>query len=306
MNFLKRSKRVVPLSPLQIFHRLRSQSSAEYCLNLVKSQDYENFLCSILLRNNVRAIAFAVRGFNIEVSKVADKVSQESIGLMRLKFWEETLNKCFLMDLKQVPKHPVAIELYKALTKAKLSKRYFNNLISSRREFMRLNGFKDMQHMESYSEQSVSNAYYLILEGAGLKNLHADHAASHLGKAQGIAQQIRSIPHSKRLNFLPIPQDLLLRNKISQEQIIRGRNSEHLRECVYEIASRAHQHLTKARNLLETVPLEARPSLLPAVPVGIYLNRLQKVNYNVFDIGLQQRPWKIFPLLFIANVRKKY
>lgn len=45
--------------------------------------------------------------------------------------------------------------------------------------------------MEKYVEKSVSNVYYLILEGCGVKNVHADHAASHLGKAQGIVQQIR-------------------------------------------------------------------------------------------------------------------
>lgn len=45
--------------------------------------------------------------------------------------------------------------------------------------------------MEKYAEMSVSNVLYLILEGCGVKNIHADHAASHLGKAQGLSQHIR-------------------------------------------------------------------------------------------------------------------
>lgn len=47
--------------------------------------------------------------------------------------------------------------------------------------------------METYAERSVSNVFYLILEGCGAKNIHADHAASHLGKAQGLVQQLRYI-----------------------------------------------------------------------------------------------------------------
>lgn len=45
--------------------------------------------------------------------------------------------------------------------------------------------------MEKYAERTVSNVYYLILEGCKIKNINADHAASHLGKAQGIVQQLR-------------------------------------------------------------------------------------------------------------------
>lgn len=45
--------------------------------------------------------------------------------------------------------------------------------------------------MEKYAERTVSNVLYLILEGCKVKNINADHAASHLGKAQGIVQQLR-------------------------------------------------------------------------------------------------------------------
>lgn len=51
--------------------------------------------------------------------------------------------------------------------------------------------FNSLEDMEKYAEKSVSSVYYLILEGCGVKNVHADHAASHLGKAQGITQQLR-------------------------------------------------------------------------------------------------------------------
>lgn len=48
-----------------------------------------------------------------------------------------------------------------------------------------------MDEAEKYAEQTVSSTYYLILEGSGISNMDADHAASHLGKAQGLVQQLR-------------------------------------------------------------------------------------------------------------------
>lgn len=109
-----------------------SQSSAEYCMESVRfvffnlyssnylllvynfrKYDYENFISSILLKNSLRACALAIRSFNVEIARVAEHVSQEHIAQMRLKFWEDTVTKCLGTDLKVVPKHPVAFELFK-------------------------------------------------------------------------------------------------------------------------------------------------------------------------------------------------
>ncbi|KAG5889008.1 hypothetical protein JTB14_033938 [Gonioctena quinquepunctata] len=286
--------------------RKKSQSAPEYCVETVRKYDYENFICTLLLQNTSRTCAFAIRSFNVEVAQVPGSVSQASIGQMKLKFWEETIEKCFLKEYKIVPKHPVAQELFRANISHKLSKRYFSNLISCRKSSLELSSFKNLEELEKYAEQSVSNVLYLILEGCGVRNVNADHAASHLGKAQGIIQQIRSIPHAKRINFIPVPQDMLIKHNVSQEEVIRAKGSERLSECTFEIASRAYQHLVKSRNLLEKVPKEAKTALLPAVPVSIYLDRLQKVNYDVFHSSLQQRSWKLLPQLWISNFRNKY
>lgn len=45
---------------------------------------------------------------------------------------------------------------------------------------------------------------------SGVRNVDADHAASHLGKAQGIVTLIRGIVHHLRYNQVSIPLDLLI------------------------------------------------------------------------------------------------
>lgn len=98
----------------------------------------------------------------------------------------------------------------------------------------------------------------------------------------------------------------MAKNKVSQEEIIREKTSERLNECVFEVASRAHQHLIKARSLQEQIPKEARNVLLPAVPVSNYLDRLQRINYDIFHPSLKQNGWLWVPKLWIKHVRKKY
>lgn len=75
-----------------------------------RKHDYENFLCTLLLPSNIRTTAFAVRAFNIEVSRIQDTVSNEQIGLMRMKFWEDAVDRIYT---GQVPNQPVAKELYR-------------------------------------------------------------------------------------------------------------------------------------------------------------------------------------------------
>lgn len=70
-------------------------------------------MCTLLLKNAYRASAFAIRGFNVEVAKAGEQVSQNTTGQMRLKFWEELLDKCYEKDFSKIPRHPVAYELLK-------------------------------------------------------------------------------------------------------------------------------------------------------------------------------------------------
>lgn len=65
------------------------------------------------------------------------------------------------------------------------------SLIDSRRECLQSTSFYTLEDMEKYADKSVSSVLFLILEGSGINNVNADHAASHLGKAQGIVNQLR-------------------------------------------------------------------------------------------------------------------
>ncbi|XP_025829581.1 NADH dehydrogenase (ubiquinone) complex I, assembly factor 6 isoform X2 [Agrilus planipennis] len=188
----------------------------------------------------------------------------------------------------------------------KLSKHHFLNLISCRKQYLPQNYFNNLEDLEKYAEKSMSSVYYLIFEGMDIRNIHADHAASHLGKAQGITQQLRIAPFAKQLNTIPIPQDLLIKHNLSQEDILRGKSSKNLKECVYEIASRAYQHLMKARSLLQKVPAKGRDALLPAVPVYNYLDRLQKVDYEILHPDLQKKSRMWLFHLWISHFQNKY
>ena len=77
------------------------------------------------------------------------------------------------------------------------------------------------------------------------------------------------------------------------------------------MASVANAHLEKARKLTESVPPEALPVLLPAVPAQVLLDSLRKVQFDVFDSKLTRGVLGIPPLWYQLKLkwtswRRKY
>ncbi|KAF9415946.1 hypothetical protein HW555_006578, partial [Spodoptera exigua] len=200
-----------------------------------RQHDYENFLATLLMTKSLRSPALVLRAFNVEVARVQDLTSDAQTAAFRLQFWHDALKGIFNKD--QTLKNVCCCY--------GLQRRYLENLITSRSNMNKAKYFKSLEEIEKYAEESVSSIYYLLLSVAGLKDVHADHAASHLGKAQGITNILRSVHVSSRQKVVFLPMDILMKYQLSQENVLRCTDSEQMRNAVFEIASRANSHLDK-------------------------------------------------------------
>lgn len=52
--------------------------------------------------------------------------------------------------------------------------------------------------------------YNALFFCTGVKDVHADHAASHIGKAQGIVTCLRATPHHSRRRRVYLPMDICM------------------------------------------------------------------------------------------------
>ncbi|KAG7232398.1 hypothetical protein INR49_008906 [Caranx melampygus] len=124
---------------------------------------------------------------------------------MRMQFWKMAIEEIYR---DEPPNQPVTSELWR---EKDLDDRAYRNL----------------QELESYSENTQSSLIYLLLECLGLKNVHADHAASHIGKAQGIVTCLRATPFhsSRRKVYLPMDICMLVSGewrRISSRAVMRS------------------------------------------------------------------------------------
>lgn len=96
---------------------------------------------------------------------------------------------------------------------------------------------------------------------------------------------------------------LFMQYDIVQENVYRG-EIDGVEDAVYDVATAAYDQLLTARSLLPQVPPEAFPALLAAVPHIKYLENLEKSNFNVFDVKLQKKDWKL-PLIMWKSFKSK-
>lgn len=118
-------------------------------------------MCSLLFPEAVRRSAVALRAFNVELAQIKDSVSQKTIGLMRLQFWKSAVEDIYRDD---PPVQPVSAELWRAVRKHTLTRRWMLRIISEREKDMEDKAYRNLQELEAYGENTQSSLLYLLLE----------------------------------------------------------------------------------------------------------------------------------------------
>ncbi|AWP15825.1 putative NADH dehydrogenase (ubiquinone) complex I assembly factor 6 isoform 2 [Scophthalmus maximus] len=282
-----------------------SRQDEKFCLELVRSRDYDGFVSSLLLPEEARRSSLALRAFNVELAQVKDSVSQKTIGLMRMQFWKTAIEEIYR---DEPPNQPVTTELWRAVKKHYLTKRWQRLKIQPEHNEKDLDdrAYRNLQELETYSENTQSSLIYLLLECLGLKNVHADHAASHIGKAQGITTCLRATPYHSSRRKVYLPMDVCMLHGASQEDFIRGSQEQNVRDVVYDIASQAHVHLQHARSFSDNVPAAATPAFLQTVVLEDYLQRVRRADFDVFHPSLRNRNPLLPVQLYLRSWKKTY
>nr|XP_036851503.1 NADH dehydrogenase (ubiquinone) complex I, assembly factor 6 isoform X2 [Manis javanica] len=224
---------------------------------------------------------------------------------MRMQFWKKTVDDIYC---DSPPPQPVAIELWK---EKNLDDRAYCNI----------------QELENYAENTQSSLLYLTLEVLGVKDLHADHVASHVGKAQGIVTCLRATPYHGSRRRVLLPMDVCVLHGVSQEDFLRKNQDKNVRDVIYDIASQAHVHLNHARSFHKSVPVKAFPAFLQTlhtapgdgrdcfppcssvysqVALEDYLKKIQQVDFDIFHPSLQRKNTLLPLFLYIQSWRKRY
>ena len=201
---------------------------------------------------------------------------------MRLQFWRDAVAKILAGS---PPKEPVAILLAAAISdlhertqgRARISKGWLNRVINTREQTLTNDPYPNIAALESYAENTYSTLMYLTLAALPMTSVTADHVASHIGKAVGIAAVLRGLPllafpapqsqapsgggaaslglsGGARQGAVMLPLDIMAQAGVKEEEVFRrGADAEGLRDAVFTVATRANDHLITVEQMLSNL-----------------------------------------------------
>ncbi|OJJ61912.1 hypothetical protein ASPSYDRAFT_145368 [Aspergillus sydowii CBS 593.65] len=251
------------------------QAAQRYCLTLLEKYDRPSYTLSTFIPRQTQPTYIALRALNSTLSLIPDTTSSHTIGLMRLQFWREAIAKTLAGT---PPKEPIAILLASAIDdlhrrsggKAKLSKNWLNRMVNAREQTLTNDPYPNLEAVESYAENTYSTLLYLTLSTMPMASVTADHVASHIGKAAGIAAVLRGLPivafpqqvqqaqgagqGGSRQGAVMLPLDVMAQTGVKEEEVFRrGAEAEGLRDAVFTVATRASDHLITVQQMLSNL-----------------------------------------------------
>ncbi|KAI1259072.1 squalene/phytoene synthase [Xylariaceae sp. FL1019] len=324
----------------------------QYCITQLKQSDYDAYLIRNFIPKSRQDAYDAFRTLNLELVRLPELVSNPAIGQMRMQFWRDAVNNTFA---GRPPREPIMLLLHRVLTRlADASpnsnpatiKFWLLRLINTREKYMDNRPFTTLAALEDYAENTYATLMYSTLASLGVQSMHLDHLASHVGKACGIAAVCRGIPvlaapsapvkspdganvAASRNPLLLLPLDILAQAGVKEEDVYRhGPEADGFRDAVFQVATRANDHLITAREMLKNLRAGESPDhdyehhgeeqheyansatspdsferdlakgfsvLLESIPANDYLARLEAQNFNPFSVKSSWKlPWNLW------------
>jgi phytoene synthase len=264
----------------------QSRGSAEFCAELVRSQDFGRYASSLFVPAPQRRGLLALYAFNIEISRVYAQVSQPLPGEMRLQWWTDTLEG---IGHGGVEGNPVAAELMLAIRTWELPVERLSRLVDEHQFDLYNDPMPTMAALESYVNDTSAALFSLGAAIAGWQSDEIEHLARHAGLAQGIAQVIAALPLNSARRQLFVPLQVLERHGSGIDEVFAGKQTPQLRAALNQLISEAQDHLTTAQALLRNAPPEVRLVFLPLALVERDLMRMSQADADPFMAGATSR-----------------
>ncbi|ROW12477.1 hypothetical protein VMCG_00846 [Cytospora schulzeri] len=329
------------------------EKARQYCLNQLRQGDYDSYLVRQFIPRSAQDTYDALRTLNLELARLPETVSNPTIGQFRMQFWRDTVSNTFAGN---PAREPISILLHKAISdlthrtgsssSANSIKFWLLRFINTRDKYMENRPFTSLAALEEHAENTYSTLMYMTLAAMPLRSVHMDHLASHIGKACGLVATLRGVPvlaapprpvhtpegvhfENRRSQALLLPLDVMAEVGLREEDVFRhGPQAAGLQDAIFKVATRAHDHLITAREMInnirqgmdpgheyehegemehryeqgeDTIQIDVKRGfgvLLEGVPAGDFLERIEKVNFDPFQVKSSWKlPWRIWQAL---------
>ena len=177
---------------------------------LVQRHDRDRYQTVLFAPVARREALFALYAFNYQIARVRERVTQPTLGRMRLEWWREAVAAAFDGGLTR---HHVVVEpLTAAIREYPLTRAHFDRLIDTRENDLDDEPPASLEALEDYAEGTSARLVYLALEILGARDQPTTLAGFHVGVGYALAGLLHAMPYLAPTGRRFIPTDVAARN----------------------------------------------------------------------------------------------
>ncbi len=245
--------------------------------DLVRRVDQDRWLASRFASAPARKHLAALYAFNYEVARIAEGLSEPSLGAVKLKWWDDAI--AALYEGGAPPAHPVIGPLGEAIKQNSLPRERFAALIAARARDLESAPFEAWTDLEDYLDATAGGL--IALAAAVCMPGQAPSAACEelfrfAGRAWGYTGLVRALSHwtAQRRTFFP--KRLREHVKLDEQALYSGSAPDHAAVSANRaILDRAVGALRDVRRLSPAAPKEMFPALGYCALTQGYIRDLQ-------------------------------
>ena len=219
---------------------------AQYCRQKTLESGSSFYYSFIFLPKQKREAINALYAFCREVDDIADECLEYEIAQVKLNWWREEIKNLF----NQHPQHPVTKALAPHITPFNLSAEYFNEIIDGMEMDLKFNRYEDFKQLQLYCYRVASVVGYLSVQIFGFSHRNTLKFAHDLGLALQLTNIVRDVGEDARRNRIYLPLDELKKFNVTEEDLLKSRESEAVKKLLAFQIERAESFYDKALRIL--------------------------------------------------------
>lgn len=255
----------------------------QYCHQKTAASGSSFYYSFMFLPKHKREAITALYAFCREVDDVVDECTELKVAQVKLAWWKDEIQNLYTGK----PIHPVTKALQPFVHSFHLSEEHFIEIIDGMEMDLNFNRYEDFKQLQLYCYRVASVVGILSAQIFGFENRKTLKFAHDLGLAFQLTNIIRDVGEDARRNRIYIPLDELARFGVTEEDILRSRESDAVKQLLEFQIERAESYYDRALNEL---PAEDRKSQrVGLIMTAIYRTLLREIKADGAEKVLNSR-----------------
>ncbi len=255
----------------------------QYCQQKTASSGSSFYYSFLFLNKQKRLAMTALYAFCREVDDIVDEYTELKVAQVKLAWWRDEIKNLYL----DKPIHPVSKALAPYIHAFNLSENHFLEIIDGMEMDLNFNRYQDFKQLQLYCYRVASVVGILSAQIFGFENRKTLKFAHDLGMAFQLTNIIRDVGEDARRNRIYIPLDDLAKFNVSEEDILRSRESTAVRALLEHEIELAETYYDRA---FQELPNEDKKSQrVGLMMAAIYRSLLREIKADGAEKTLNAR-----------------